>query len=89
MTNINKLAETAVPWNQNRSPLGAGPIAEQATATITRKQTQLLIARQIGIHDGYTWQVAPHYHQQKKQDALLALAGSILATVERAAVVTW
>lgn len=58
--------------------------------SIERKQTVVLIARQIAIHNGYTWQLVPTSSGQiKAQDKYRTLAESILATVERAAAVRW
>lgn len=65
------------------------PHEREEDKTKSRKQCQLLIARQAAIGAGYTWQVHPNPPQQKVQDRYLALAGSILATVERAAMVKW
>jgi hypothetical protein len=52
-------------------------------SALAREETKLLIARQIAIHEGYTWQLHPSAGQLKKQCRYLTLAENILATVER------
>lgn len=50
---------------------------------MTRKETIVLVARQIAIFEGYTWQVAPNAQQSKKQSGYITLATNIAATIER------
>lgn len=54
-----------------------------------RKKAIELIAKQCATQAGYIWREKPDANQSKVQARYMTLAGSILATVERLAKVTW
>lgn len=49
----------------------------------TRKETIILVARQVALTHGYNWQIAPNAMQAKKQREYITYAEGIVRTIER------